>query len=72
MHPINQAVEMVDRDRQLGRPPRYAQALAAVTGPDWIPTFNFRIGYPRRVAKRSPRRPVERVLLDRMGTKKPA
>jgi hypothetical protein len=63
MHPINQAVEMVDRDRQLGRDPAYAKALEKFTGPGWQATFMFRIGYPDRRGMRSPRRPVETVVL---------
>lgn len=62
--PINQPVEMVDRERRLGRPPRAAATLAALTGaPDWRPTFAFRMGAPTRPAGPSPRRPVESVLL---------
>ena len=61
--PINQPVEMVDRERTLGRPPRWAATLAALTGaPEWKPTFAFRMGVPTRAAGPSPRRPVESVL----------
>ena len=61
--PINQPVEMVDRERMLGRPPRWAATLAALTGaPEWKPTFAFRMGVPTRGAGPSPRRPVESVL----------
>jgi len=61
--PINQPVEMVDRDRMLGRPPHAAATLAALTGaPEWKPTFAFRMGFPTRRAGPSPRRPLESVL----------
>ena len=64
MQPINQPVEMVDRERELGKPPRAAQALAALTGePDWKPTFAFRAGLPTQPAGPSPRRPVDAVVL---------
>jgi hypothetical protein len=64
MHPLNQPVEMVDRERQLGREPRAARVLAGITGePAWKPTFLFRMGYPTRSASASPRRAVEAVLL---------
>jgi nitroreductase len=64
MQPINQPVEMVDRERELGKPSRAAQALAALTGaPEWKPTFAFRAGLPTRPAGPSPRRPVEAVVL---------
>jgi hypothetical protein len=55
---------MVDRERELGKPSRAAQALAALTGaPEWKPTFAFRAGLPTRPAGPSPRRPVEAVVL---------
>jgi nitroreductase len=64
MQPINQPVEMVDREREQGKPPRAAQALAALTGePDWKPTFAFRAGLPTQPAGPSPRRPVDAVVL---------
>lgn len=63
MHPVNQAVEMVDRERERRRPATYAKALAGLTGDDWQATFNFRIGYPLRPASHSPRRSVGSVLM---------
>jgi len=64
MQPLNQPVELVDRERQLGRPPRAEAALAALTGAaEWKPTFAFRMGVPTRAAGPSPRRPLEAVLL---------
>jgi len=64
MQPINQPVEMVDRERELGKPPRAAEALAALTGAEtWKPTFAFRAGLPTRPAVPSPRRPVAAVVL---------
>jgi nitroreductase len=62
--PINQPVEMVDRERQTGKPPRAAGVLAILTGdPSWAPTFAFRMGFPTRPAARSPRRGVDAVVL---------
>jgi nitroreductase len=64
MQPINQPVEMVDREREQGKPPRAAAALAALTGEaGWKPTFAFRAGLPTRPPVPSPRRPVEAVVL---------
>jgi hypothetical protein len=64
MQPINQPVEMVDRERELGSPPRAAATLAALTGdPAWLPTFAFRVGFPTRPAGPSPRRPLDAVAL---------
>lgn len=61
--PVNQAAERVDRESELGRPPRMAEALAQVTGDAaWKPTFIFRMGYADRPARLSPRRPVSAVV----------
>ncbi len=68
MQPINQTVEIVDRQAQLGRPPVMAEALAALTGTDeWRPTFAFRAGYPAREVFPSPRRPLSAVTEDTMA-----
>jgi nitroreductase len=64
MQPINQPVEMVDREREQGKAPRAAEALLALTGEAaWKPTFAFRAGVPTRPAAPSPRRPVDAVVL---------
>jgi hypothetical protein len=64
MQPLNQPVEMVDRERQLKREPHMAKVLADLTGePGWKPTFAFRAGYPEREALASPRRPLEEVVI---------
>ena len=64
MHPINQPVELVDRERQLDRAPEAARRLAALTESSaWQPTFAFRMGYPVRDAALSPRRALADVVL---------
>jgi hypothetical protein len=64
MQPINQPVELVDRERVLAQEPRAAATLAALAGTaDWRPTFVFRMGFPTRPAAPSPRRPVEAVVV---------
>lgn len=64
MQPLNQPLEMVDRERELNKEPRAAQVLAALTGePGWKPTLLFRAGYPEREALASPRRLVEQVVV---------
>jgi nitroreductase len=64
MQPINQPVELVDRERQLGREPVAARALASLVGdPNWKPTFAFRLGYPTRDVPPSPRRAVGDVVI---------
>lgn len=64
MQPINQPVELVDRERQLSMEPQAARVLAGLIGdPDWKPTFAFRMGFPKRAGSPSPRRPTEAVVL---------
>lgn len=61
--PLNQLLEMIDRDTQLGRPPRFARAAnALLDDPAWRPTFAFRIGHATTRAPVSFRRPVSEVL----------
>jgi len=61
--PLNQPVECIDRNAQLGRADTYQSALlklAKQTG--WQPTFVFRLGYAEKPALPSPRRPLEDVM----------
>jgi hypothetical protein len=62
--PCNEAVEMVDHERALGRAASRAALLNNITGDAmWQPTFVFYMGYPTLSARASPRRPVEAVLV---------
>jgi nitroreductase len=62
--PCNEAVEMVDHERALGRPASRAALLNEITGdPTWQPTFVFYMGYPKLPTHASPRRPVQSVLV---------
>jgi len=62
--PCNEAVEMVDHERALGRPALRAGMLNEITGdPSWQPTFVFYMGYPTLTAHASPRRPLQWVEL---------
>jgi len=64
MQPVNQVVELVDRDRQLGRPLRMEAMLAELTSDTgWQPTFVFRAGYAKQDVLHSARRPLDDVLL---------
>jgi nitroreductase len=61
--PLNQPVEMVDRNQMLERPDEFGRTLAQLAGASgWEPTFVFRLGYAKREALRSPRRPLEDVV----------
>jgi nitroreductase len=62
--PCNEAVEMVDHERALGRPASRVALLNDITAdPTWQPTFVFYMGYPKLLAHASPRRPVQAVLV---------
>jgi hypothetical protein len=62
MHPLNQPVETIDRERQLGREPKSETRLASVTEDEnWQPTFAFRAGHPTRQVNLSARRSVREV-----------
>jgi nitroreductase len=64
IRPCNEAIEMIDYERKLGLPPRGLEKLAEITGDaSWQPTFFFLLGYPKLAPHRSPRRPVEGVLI---------
>ena len=61
--PLNQPVERVDRDQELGRGDDFARALAKFSEePGWEATFVFRLGVAEREAPPSPRRPLEAAL----------
>ena len=53
MQPLNQPIEMIDRERQTGRAPAWAGRIASLTGDDWQATFSFRAGFAT-----NPRPPV--------------
>ena len=62
--PVNQMLEVVDRERQLGQSAQMAGVLDELTDdPAWRPTFAFRLGYPNTDALPSARRPVSEVLI---------
>jgi hypothetical protein len=61
--PCNEAVEMIDHERALGRAATRLAMLNAITGDaTWQPTFVFYMGYPTITARMSPRRPVPAVV----------
>lgn len=62
-HPMNQLIEVVDRDRQLGRASNTERVLTRLSGDaQWRPTFAFRIGYATREVPHSARRPPTAVI----------
>jgi len=64
LQPLNQAMEMADRDFQVGRVREWDKRLEALVGGDgWRPTFAFRAGWAERPAPASPRRALRDVLM---------
>lgn len=62
LHHMNQLTERADREIQLGLDPTFRDALSDLLPNDWQALASFRIGYPTRAAKKSPRRPIGAVL----------
>lgn len=61
--PLNQPVEMVDRQYQQNVRPLFEAQLTAITKePEWQPTFCFRFGIAKEKAPESPRRPLDLVI----------
>jgi hypothetical protein len=56
MQPLNQPIEMIDRERQTGAGSVWARRVAGLTGDDWRATFAFRAGFSSTQAGPSPRR----------------
>jgi hypothetical protein len=56
LQPLNQPIEMIDRERQTGAGSSWARRVAGLTGEDWQATFSFRAGYSSTKAAPSPRR----------------
>lgn len=64
MQPLNQPIEMADRERQLGGTGEFDERLVDLVAADgWQPTFAFRLGHPKRGGVPSPRRGVEDRLI---------
>lgn len=61
--PLNQPVEVIDRNQMLARNDEMKSALAKLARADgWEPTFVFRFGHAERPAPPSPRRPLDQVI----------
>ena len=64
MQPLNQPIEMIDRERQSGRGVQWAKRIARLTGDEWQATFSFRAGFASRPVPPSPRRRLKDVVLE--------
>lgn len=62
--PLNQPVQLGDRDLALGRSPAVrAQLAGIVDAEDWQPTLLFRAGYAIDAATASPRRGLDEIVM---------
>jgi nitroreductase len=62
--PCNEAVEMIDYEKALGKPALHAGLVGEMLGDaNWQPAFVFYMGYPTLTAPASPRRSVEMVII---------
>ncbi len=63
LQPVNQPIEIVDREAVLGQEAAMARRIAALADAGgWRPTFAFRAGFPEHSVPPSPRRPVSAVM----------
>ena len=62
MQPLNQPIEMIDRERRAGLGAAWGARMARLTGEDWQATFAFRAGLASQTAPASPRRRLKDVL----------
>ena len=64
LQPVNQPIEMIDRERQTRKGDQWAKRIARLTGDEWQATFAFRAGFASRPAPPSPRRRLNDVVLE--------
>ena len=64
MQPLNQPIEMIDRERQTGQGHQWAKRIAHLTGDEWQAMFSFRAGFASLPAPPSPRRRLKDVVLE--------
>ena len=58
---MNQITERIDRERTTGAAPTFAPRFAAVLPPGAEPLLTFRVGYPQRAGRPTPRRSAAEV-----------
>lgn len=64
LHVMHQLPDRAGREESLGIEPRFGNALKSLVGdPAWQALSMFRLGIPTAEARRSPRRPVQDVLI---------
>jgi hypothetical protein len=60
---MNQPTERADREIELALAPRFGDALRELLPTGWQPLSSFRAGYSTHVARKSPRRAIEAVIV---------
>ena len=60
---MNQPTERADREIELALAPRFGDALRDLLPTGWQPLSSFRAGYSTHVARKSPRRAIEAVIV---------
>lgn len=61
LHHMNQITERIDRERSTGATPEFANRISEFLPPGVAPLAAFRVGYPVRSARPSPRRALGEV-----------
>jgi len=61
LHHMNQITERIDRERTSVGPETFAARFVELLPAGAEPLVSFRVGYPVRAARRSPRRPLSEV-----------
>jgi hypothetical protein len=70
MQPLNQMMEIADRDRFLNRDSEHARNLAQIVNDDaWQVVFGFRSGYAKLPGRPGPRRNIEQVTKPELASK---
>ena len=64
MQPLNHPIMVGDQERADGRTSKITEELARIAADrDWTPVFVFRVGHPGAISHRTPRRPIDEVVL---------
>ena len=62
LHHMNQVTERIDRESTTGATPTFGPRFAELLPPGARPLLTFRVGYPVRDARPTPRRPAQAVI----------
>jgi len=71
LQPLSQMNRIADREEARGGLPVFRERLASLSGGQGYVVLGLRLGYPKRPARISPRRPFPTVLVPRLGPLRP-